>query len=234
MYPVREDTLLLQPFAAERGRGRLLEMGCGNGALSLAAARAGWRVVATDRNPTALARLALTARRENLNVAVVRADLAEGLGRFDRVLANPPYLPTRAVERDPDRWENLALDGGPDGLVVTRRILASLREHLREGGEGFVLVSSLSPASRRKSLWDDWRRRGGKAREVATRELSGERLSVWRLTPFARRGGAPRRGTDARPTVLPRPRSASNPGPGRGRSSARDGASDRRRSPRGS
>ena len=234
MYPVREDTLLLRPFAQAPPRGLLLELGCGNGILSLAAARAGWRVVATDRNPSALRRLRSEARQRGLDVGVVRTDLARGLGRFDRVIANPPYLPTRPEERDPDPWTNLALDGGTDGLRVVRRIVGDLARHLRPGGEAFVLVSSLSPASRRDRVWLRWRRGGGVAEPVATLELPGERLWVWRLSRSARRGAAPHRGTGGRPRARRRRPTSSSPAPARGRSSVRGGASARRRSPQGS
>ena len=234
VYPAREDTELLRPFAAEPGRGRLLDIGTGNGELSLAAARAGWAVVATDRNPTALARLAEVARAEDLPVDVVRADLAEGLGRFERILANPPYLPTTPEERDPDPWVNLALDGGPDGLATTRRVVDGLRAHLTDEGQAFVLFSSLAPALASERLLARWRRSGGEVVEVAHRDLEGERLAVWRFTRSVRRDGARRRGT-ARRRPVPRPRrGASSRRPARGRSSAPGAASGRRRSPRGS
>ena len=234
VYPVREDTVLLLPFAAEPGAGRLLEVGCGNGELSLAAARAGWSVVATDRNPHALARLVERARAGGERVAPVRTDLAAGLRTFDRILANPPYLPTSPGERDPDRWTNLALDGGPDGLDVARRIVAGLRDHLAPGGRAFLLLSSLSPAPARDAMFAPWLLDGGDVTLVASRELAGERLSVWRLTRSApRAGGSPRR-TARRRSSPPLHRSGSNPAPGRGRSSARGGASGRRRSHRGS
>ncbi|EQD56766.1 methyltransferase, partial [mine drainage metagenome] len=74
----------------------------------------------------ALGRLRRSAKAEHLDLETVRTDLARGLGRFDRILANPPYLPTRTEDRDPDPWQNLALDGGPDGTSTTERILAQL------------------------------------------------------------------------------------------------------------
>jgi len=234
IYPAREDTLLLRRFATGPARGRLLEIGAGNGEVCLAAARSGWSVVATDRNVAALRRIARAARSEGLPLEVVLADLAGGLRAFDRVLANPPYLPTTARQRDPDPWVNLALDGGPDGLRVVRRILGTLAQHLRPRGEAFVLVSSLSPAERRAAVWASWRRRGGAAREVAALDLAGERLAVWRLIRSARPAGASRRGTGGRRKGLRRRPSGSSRAPARGRSSARGGASTRRRSPPGS
>jgi release factor glutamine methyltransferase len=186
VYPAREDTALLVPFAAI-GPGRwVLEIGSGQGAIALAAARSGARVVATDLNPTALAGLRRIARREGLPLDVVRTDLAAGLGRFDRVLANPPYLPTPAAARDPDPWVNLALDGGPDGLGPTRRILATLPEHLRPAGVAVVLFSSRQPVAGRAALIQQWIAAGGTARVLATRALGDEVLEAWELTAAGR------------------------------------------------
>src|SRR5271170_5113016 len=92
VYPVREDTRLLLPFTLVAAGTAFLEIGTGTGYLALAAARRGARVVATDRNPHALRALSVTARAEHLDLVAVRTDLARGLGRFDRIVANPPYL----------------------------------------------------------------------------------------------------------------------------------------------
>jgi release factor glutamine methyltransferase len=181
VYPAREDTALLLPFAKATIPGRLLEIGCGNGTLSLAAARRGTPVVATDLNPFALRRLRQAALSERLPLDPVRTDLAAGLGRFERILANPPYLPTNRRGRDPDRWQNLAIDGGSDGCAVTARILHALPDHLAKSGAAYVLVSSVQSPTRLRRLREEWTRHGGRQRVVAQRSLEGEQLEVWRL-----------------------------------------------------
>lgn len=182
VYPPREDTYLLVPFASVGPGTRLLEVGTGNGLLALTAARAGARVVATDLNPVALRTLRVQALREGLEVSPVRADLARGLGRFDRVLANPPYLPTRPEERDPDLWQNLALDGGPDGTHVTTRLVDELDQHLAPGGDAYVVVSSLQDPAALDRIRVRWAERGGRVEVVGGRTFEGERLDVWRLS----------------------------------------------------
>ncbi len=143
VYPVREDSLLLASSArVERGEG-VVEIGCGMGLATLSAARAGARATGTDVNPFALAALRRAAAQRGLDVGAVRTDLFRGLGRFDVVLCNPPYLPTSGEGRDPDPWHERALDGGSDGLAFVRRFLAELPDHLRPGGRAYLLVASL-------------------------------------------------------------------------------------------
>jgi len=182
VYGPREDSFLLLPFARVAAGSSLLEVGAGRGLAAVTAARAGARVVATDLNPFALRALRARALTERLDLAVVRTDLANGLGRFDRILSNPPYLPTAAAERDPDRWQNLALDGGPDGCRVLARLIDTLGDHLGPAGEAYVVVSSLQSARRRSEIRDRWVAAGGVQRVVDGRPLEGERLEVWRLT----------------------------------------------------
>ena len=165
---------------------RFLEVGAGSGLASLAAARCGARVVATDLNPHALLRLGALARAEGLDVSPVRTDLAHGLGQFDRVLSNPPYLPTRPDERDPDPWQNLALDGGPDGCRVLARLLEDLDQHLLPDGNAFVVVSSRQDPGALERVRHRWTSRGGTVETADSRALEGERLEVWRLRLGAR------------------------------------------------
>ncbi len=243
VYPEREDTLLLVPFA-RAGPGRsVLDLGTGNGRLALEAARSGSTVVATDRNPEALRALRARALAERLRLEVVRTDLARGTGRFDRIVANPPYLPTSPAERDPDPWVNLALDGGPDGCRILRAIATGLPRHLRVGGRAYVLTSDRQDRRSLATIRARWRGRGGTVRVVARRPLEGEGLEVWefasgpgRGTASRRRGrvGRPRRGTGGRPRSRGRNPVGSSRGSGRGRTPSPGAASARRRSPRGS
>ena len=183
VYPPREDTFLLLPFSEVAAGTRFLEVGTGTGLAALTAARRGARVVATDLNPQALRSLRRRARAEQLDLQLVRTDLARGLGRFDRIVSNPPYLPTSREEQDPDRWQNLALDGGPDGCRVTGRLVDELDRHLLPEGSAFVLVSSRQDPGGLERIRERWRSQGGRVDVVATRRLEGEQLDVWRLRP---------------------------------------------------
>lgn len=58
-------------------------------------------------------------------------------GSLDAILCNPPYIPSAVVptlERELFCEPQAALDGGEDGLVFYRRILASFGAALKDGG----------------------------------------------------------------------------------------------------
>lgn len=125
----------------------VLEVGTGTGciALSIAQERPGARVRATDVSPDALglaernrAALGLDER-----VELYLADIAEGVpgageAAYDVVVSNPPYIPTAEIDRLPREVGGyeplLALDGGPDGLDVFRRVAACAAASLKPGG----------------------------------------------------------------------------------------------------
>jgi ribosomal protein L3 glutamine methyltransferase len=98
-------------------------------------------VDATDvsRSALAVARRNLQAYRLGGRVKLVRTDLFADLEpeRYDLILANPPYVGAAAMRRLPPEYRReprLALDGGPDGLAFTRRILLAARDFLRPRG----------------------------------------------------------------------------------------------------
>ena len=115
------------------------DIGTGTGVLAAVLARRGiMRVVATDRDPRALA-----CARENLErlglaeqVGVVQADLFPE-GRAALVICNPPWIPARPtspIERGIYDPESRMLRG----------FLAALPAHLERGGEGWVILSDLA------------------------------------------------------------------------------------------
>jgi release factor glutamine methyltransferase len=147
VYPVREDSLLLATSAAVRPGERVVEIGCGLGLASLAAARDGGHVLATDPNPYALTAVRKNSEDRSLRLDCLRTDLFRGLRRFDVVMFNPPYLPTRPEEKDDDPWNDLALNGGEDGWAVLSPFLRSLPEHLSPGGRAYILLASVAGSS---------------------------------------------------------------------------------------
>lgn len=75
---VRDADFALNPFetlALPYVRGRVLDLGCGLGNLSIEAARRGCRVTAVDASATAIERLRAAARQERLPLEALQAEL---------------------------------------------------------------------------------------------------------------------------------------------------------------
>ncbi len=154
----RPDTETLVEVALARTRHvsmcmRALDLCTGSGcvAVTLARERPTSRVHATDLSSDALELARENALRLGAyNVSFARADLYEGLDasrdRFDLITANPPYIPTAEIEtlaRDiKDHEPRQALDGGADGLVFVRRIVADAPRYLVPGGTLAVEVAA--------------------------------------------------------------------------------------------
>ena len=127
-------------------RTRLLDVGTGSGVLAITFALEcpNLQIVGSDVSPSALNLARENAERQGLNGRIewVESDLLSSVaGSFDFLVANLPYIPTAElpklapeVKRDPQ----LALDGGPDGLVVIRRLLREVPKVLRDGA--FVVL----------------------------------------------------------------------------------------------
>ncbi len=145
--PRRRTEFLVGQAAAllgPAGRPVIVDLCCGSGALGAALAAAAGRPVnlhAADIDPAAV-----RCARRNVGPAggqVYQGDLDRPLpaglrGRADVLLANVPYVPTGDVALLPaearEHEARLALDGGPDGLDVFRRVAAVAPAWLAPGG----------------------------------------------------------------------------------------------------
>ncbi len=148
--PRRRSELLVRLAASVLVRGDVVvDLGCGTGALAAAvAARVeGLEVHAVDVDPDAV----VCARRNLPGAHVVEGDLYRPLppslrGRVALVLANAPYVPSDRVSLLPaearDHERRTALDGGPDGLDVVRRVVGEAPTWLRPGGRLLVETSA--------------------------------------------------------------------------------------------
>ena len=134
---------------------RAVDVGCGSGcvAIALAANTPGLQVTAVDLSPQALEVARRNVELHGLagRVTLVQADLLpQQPPIFDLICANLPYIPREKLDDLPvAHWEPpLALDGGPDGLALIRRLLRQTPAHLAPGGLLLLEIeSSQGPAA---------------------------------------------------------------------------------------
>lgn len=114
---------------------RVLDVGTGSGAIALAIAdeHPGARVTGIDSSPDALAVARTNAERMSLDVELLTWDLYDGLpnGPWDLVIANPPYVSLRDIDRlEPEvrDWEpRVALVGKDATDAIAESALRVLR-----------------------------------------------------------------------------------------------------------
>lgn len=147
LIPRPETELLVEAVLQKLSREapcRVLDVCTGSGciALTIAAERAQSSVWATDLSKDACDIARANAEKLNLGSRVtiregdLFAPIPEGV-KFDVVVSNPPYIATselKGLMPEVQAEPKLALDGGPDGLVVIRRLAAEARKFLKVGG----------------------------------------------------------------------------------------------------
>ena len=122
--------------------------GCGTIAIALALNLPDALLFATDISQDALS----LARTNSIHHAVhnriefIQTDLLTSTGKFDIICANLPYLTTQeactlAVGRHEPR---LALDGGPSGMHIIRKMIATASNHLIDGGSLLMEIGNSS------------------------------------------------------------------------------------------
>ncbi|MCG8918583.1 putative protein N(5)-glutamine methyltransferase [Actinokineospora sp. PR83] len=118
--------------------------GCGAVGIALQARVPGVEVHAADLDPAAVACAARTLPD------VHEGDLYDALppalrGRITVLAVNAPYVPTDSITLMPpearDHEPHLALDGGPDGVALHRRVAAHARDWLAPDGHLLVETS---------------------------------------------------------------------------------------------
>jgi release factor glutamine methyltransferase len=172
VYAPSDDSFLMIEALAplQLSHKRVLDMGTGSGILGLYCALQGADVTASDIDDCAIKEAKRAAETLGVPLKISVSDLFSNVpGRFDLILFNPPYLPSRVCE---DR----TIDGGPGGTMLTDRFLHALPAHFEGSGEALLMTSNLNdPSSLRL------RHRSLEFLTVARRSLFFEELQVLRV-----------------------------------------------------
>ena len=162
VYEPSEDTFLLLDSIDIKEDERFFEIGTGTGIISLYLAKKGFDGICCDINPVAV-ELAkknyLTNQSKLLGSLDIRpGDMFSVLNldeKFDVILFNPPYLPTKSEEYvGGSGWFDKAVSGGEDGLSVTSKFLDDVGSFLKESGRAYFVFSSLSDEEKLKDILD--------------------------------------------------------------------------------
>lgn len=146
----RSEFLATTAVASSPNAAVIVDMCCGSGALALVL---GVRLPDAQLHAVDIDPRAVSCAR--VNIALIGGEIHEGdlfdalptqlSGRIDLLVANAPYIPTESIAFMPaearDHEPLIALDGGPDGLDIQRRIVASAPQWLAPGGQLLVETS---------------------------------------------------------------------------------------------
>lgn len=128
-------------FLKGKPQARVVDVGTGSGciALALASERPDLRITAVDASPDALNVAQANRAALKLDIELAQSDLLSAVdGPLDLVVSNPPYIASAVVDTlMPDVREfepRMALDGGPDGFVLIRRLIDQAAARLTPGG----------------------------------------------------------------------------------------------------
>ena len=145
-----EHTLFMALMGMETRELTIADIGTGSGAIAvnLAIHLPAARIYAVDISEPALDVAAYNIRGHSVHdrVRLGHGDLLEPLPEpVDLIVANLPYIPTARIptlQPEVQQEPQLALDGGPDGLDLVRRLLAQAPEKLNSPG---IILLELDP-----------------------------------------------------------------------------------------
>src|SRR5918993_2616495 len=149
MYAPSDDTFFLADCLRQYSGKRALEIGVGSGLLLNILEKNFAYVAGSDIDLTALQHCK-QQKTTSANVLLVCCDAgsAFGIGKFDLIVSNPPYLPD---DNNNSNSNNNILDptvhGGPTGIEATIHFINSALPLLAGDGKILIVISSFANSS---------------------------------------------------------------------------------------
>lgn len=143
------------PAAPGRPVKRVVDVCTGSGCLAILLAHqfpeAKVDAIELSTDALAVAKFNVATHRLAGRVKLHHSDVFDAVPRvkYDIILSNPPYVPTRELRDLPAEFKNepaLALDGGRDGLDIIRKLLRQSRDRLQPHGIAVLEVGGLRAA----------------------------------------------------------------------------------------
>jgi release factor glutamine methyltransferase len=143
MYAPSDDTFLLADCIRQYNGRWALEIGVGSGLLLDILQKNFTYVAGSDIDLRALQHCK-QKKASSANLLLVCCDAASafGIGKFDLIISNPPYLPN-----DEENIVDPTVHGGPTGIEATVHFINSALPLLAEDGKLLIVISSFANSS---------------------------------------------------------------------------------------
>ena len=134
---------------------RVVDVCTGSGCLAVLLAhqfpKAKVDAIELSADALAVAQLNIATHRLGSRITLYQSDVFDAVPqrKYDIILSNPPYVPTKELRDLPVEFKNepaMALDGGKDGLAIIRKLLRQSRERLQAHGVVVLEVGGLRAA----------------------------------------------------------------------------------------
>ena len=142
MYAPSDDTFLLADCIRQYSGRRALEIGVGSGLLLDILEKNFAYVAGSDIDLQALQHCK-QQKISSAHVLLVCCDAgsAFGIGKFDLIVSNPPYLPN---DNDNNNILDPTVHGGPTGIEATVHFINSALPLLADDGKMLIVISSFA------------------------------------------------------------------------------------------
>jgi release factor glutamine methyltransferase len=178
MYAPSDDTFLLADCIRQYNGRWALEIGVGSGLLLDILQKNFTYVAGSDIDLRALQHCKQKKAPSSANLLLLCCDAASafGIGKFDLIISNPPYLPN-------DEENNIVdptVHGGPTGIEATVHFINSALPLLTQDGKLLIVISSFANSSAldKVVLENDMHKK-----IVKEKRLFYETLSIVELSP---------------------------------------------------